>query len=133
MPTTSALSRRVVLPFFAAALATPPAGARPARGISFVVTLHVKPGRQDALLRLLTPVLDAMRHEAAFINAVLHRDPDDPTRFMLYETWTDLDVVVQVELARPYRRAYHEALPDLLREERGISVWQPLRADFATG
>lgn len=133
MPTTSPLSRRFVLSLFAAALAAPEAGAGTARGVSFVVTLHVKPGRHDAFLRLLTPVLDAMRHEATFINAVLHRDPDDPTRFMLYETWADLDDVVQVQLARPYRRAYHDALPSLLREERGISVWQPLRADFATG
>jgi quinol monooxygenase YgiN len=99
--------------------------------VAFTVTLHVKPGREDAFLRLLTPVLDAMRHEATFINAVLHRDPEDPTRFMLYETWADLDDVVEVQLKRAYRRAYHEALPKLLRAERGIGVWQPIRTDFA--
>jgi quinol monooxygenase YgiN len=99
--------------------------------VAFTVTLHVKPGREDDFLGLLAPVLDAMRHEATFINAVLHRDAEDPTRFMLYETWADLDDVVEVQLERDYRRAYHEALPDLLRAERGIGVWQPMRADFA--
>jgi quinol monooxygenase YgiN len=99
--------------------------------VAFTVTLHVKPGQEQRFLDLLTPVLDAMRHEATFINAVLHRDPEDPTRFMLYETWADLDDVVEVQLKRGYRRAYHEALPDLLRTERGIGVWQPMRADFA--
>lgn len=99
--------------------------------IAFTVTLHVKPGCEDAFLNLLTPVLDAMRHESSFINAVLHRDPEDPTRFMLYETWADLDDVVEVQLKRDYRRAYHEALPGLLRTERAIGVWQPMRADFA--
>ncbi|WP_439577763.1 putative quinol monooxygenase [Elioraea sp.] len=99
--------------------------------VAFIVTLHVKPGQEDTFLRLLTPVLDAMRHEATFVNAVLHRDPEDPTRFMLYETWADLDDVVEVQLKRAYRRAYHEALPALLRVERGIGVWQPVRADVA--
>jgi quinol monooxygenase YgiN len=76
------------------------------RRIVFIVSLHVKPGREVEFLRLLTPVLDAMRHETTFINAALHRDPTDPTRFMLYETWADLDDVTQVQLQREYRQAY---------------------------
>jgi quinol monooxygenase YgiN len=99
--------------------------------VAFTVTLHVEPGREDDFLGLLAPVLDAMRHESSFINAVLHRDPEDPTRFMLYETWTDLDDVVEVQLKRDYRRAYDDALPELLRTERGIGIWQPMRADVA--
>ena len=101
--------------------------------VAFTVMLHVKPGQEQRFLDLLTPVLDAMRHESAFINAVLHRDPQDPTRFMLYETWADLDDVVQVQLKREYRRAYHDALPGLLRSERGIAVWHPMRTDLAGG
>ncbi|GIL02675.1 MAG: hypothetical protein BroJett030_25740 [Alphaproteobacteria bacterium] len=133
MPRSPAHTRRDTLALLAAAVAAAPAGAAPARGISFIVTLHVKPGREQEFLRLLAPVLDAMRHEKTFINAVLHRDPEDPTRFMLYETWADLDDVVEVQLKRDYRSAYHAALPELLREERGIAVWQPMRADFAAG
>lgn len=45
-----------------------------------------------------------MRHEASFVNAVLHRD---------------------------YRRAYWDGLPALLAEPREIRVWKPLRGDFA--
>src|SRR5688572_16743901 len=58
-------------------------------GLVVVVSLHVKAGHEDEFLRLLAPVLDAMRHEATFVNAALHQDPEDPTRFMLYETWAD--------------------------------------------
>src|SRR4030095_17061076 len=72
--------------------------------IVFIVSLHVKPGCEAELLGLLMPVLDAMRHEPTFINAVLHRDPPDPTRFMLYQTWADLDDVAQIH--REYRQAY---------------------------
>ena len=76
------------------------------------------------------PVLDAMRHEATFINAVLHRDPEDPTHFMLYETWADRDDLVGVQMKRDYRAAYEASLPDILREPRQVRIWRPLRADF---
>ena len=99
--------------------------------VSFVVTLALKPDAEQAFLALLEPVLDAMRHEPSFVNAVLNRDPEDPLRFMLYETWSDLDDVVQVQMHRDYRRAYWEALPGLLAEERQVQVWKPVRGDFA--
>ena len=99
--------------------------------VAFTVTLHVKPGREAEFLDLLAPVPDAMRHEPSFINAVLHRSPDDPTLFMLYETWADLDELVQVQIPRDYRQAYIAALPDVLRQERGVTIWQPMRGDFA--
>ena len=101
------------------------------RTVAFIVSLDVKPGREEEFLGLLTPVLDAMRREATFINAVLHRDAEDPSRFMLYETWADLDDVVQVQVKRDYRKAYLERLPELLRAPREIQVWRPQRADFA--
>ncbi|HEX7125319.1 MAG TPA: putative quinol monooxygenase [Thermodesulfobacteriota bacterium] len=96
-----------------------------------VVSIHVKPGCEEEFLRLVTPVLDAMRHEATFINAVLHQDPEDPTRFMLYETWADRDDVSQVQIHREYRKAYWARLPEILCEPRHIQSWRPLRGDFA--
>ena len=95
-----------------------------------VVSIHLKPGREQEWLDLVKPVLDAMRHEPTFINAVLHRDPDDPTHFMLYETWADRDDLVDVQMKRGHRTAYEARLPDLLREPRQARVWHPVRADF---
>jgi quinol monooxygenase YgiN len=102
------------------------------KGSEVVVTvsIHVKPGHEEEFLRLVTPVLDAMRHEATFINAVLHQDPEGPTRFMLYETWADRDDLSRVQVHREYRKAYLARLPESLREPRQIQVWQPLRGDF---
>lgn len=106
--------------------------ARPGdTAVAIIVTLHVKPGREAEFLELLAPVLDAMRHEPSFINAVLHRSPDDPTLFMIYETWADRDELVQVQIPRDYRQPYIAALPDLLRQERGVTIWHPMRSDFA--
>jgi quinol monooxygenase YgiN len=99
--------------------------------VTFLVTIALKPGAEEEFLDLLVPVLDAMRHEPTFVNAVLHRDPEDPTRFMLYETWADLDDVVEVQMHRQYRKAYWDRLPALLREPRRIETWRPMRRDFA--
>jgi quinol monooxygenase YgiN len=100
------------------------------RTLVAVVSLHVKPGREQEWLDLVKPVLDAVRHEPTFINAVLHRDSDDPTRFMLYETWADRDDLVNVQMKRGYRAAYEARLPDLLLEPRQAQIWQPGRPDF---
>jgi quinol monooxygenase YgiN len=111
-----------------------PPGAGPGRtgpaAVAVAVTLHVKPGHEDEFLRLLAPVLDAMRREATFVNAVLHRDPEDPTRFLLYETWADRDDLVAVQMERGYRAAYEARLPAILREPRRAEVWRPVRGDF---
>lgn len=105
--------------------------AAKARPIAAVVVLCVKPGREEEFLALLHPVLDAMRHEASFVEAALHRDPEDPSRFMLHETWADRDDLVEVQMKRPYRDAYWARLPELLAAPREVQVWQPLRRDVA--
>jgi len=97
--------------------------------VTYLIRFAVKPDRVPRFLSLLNGVLDAMRAEATFREAILHEDPEDASRFMLYETWEDHEEVLNVQLHRPYRRAYHEALPDLLAEPRDVSMWRPLRAD----
>lgn len=106
-------------------------GRKQGKEIVFIVLIHVKPGSEEEFLRLLTPVLDSMRHEATFVNAVLHQDLTDPTFFMLYETWTNLDDVSNVQMHREYRKAFWVRLPEILREPRHVQSWRPLRGDFA--
>ena len=97
--------------------------------VTFVIRFAVKPPERERFISLLNGVLDAMRHEPMFHEVVLHRDPSDAHRFMLYETWEDLDDVIEVQLKRPYREAWHAALPEILAADRDIETWQPLRAD----
>jgi quinol monooxygenase YgiN len=99
--------------------------------VTYVIGFEVKPGERDRFLDLLGGVLDAMRHEANFENATLHADPADPSRFLLHETWADHQDVLDVQIHRPYRTAWHAALPELLVTPRDISMWQPLRRDVA--
>lgn len=138
------MDRRDALRSTAATLAVAAAGARPAGAqapsggtvpagsvpLAVTVSLRVRPDRVEEFLSLLTPVLDAMRHEPTFVNAALHRDPEDPAHFMVYETWADRGDLVEVQMRRPYRAAYEARLPELLRDPRRAQVWQPLRGDF---
>lgn len=111
----------------AALLATPAAAS--AEPVAVLVTLQVRPGRESEFLDLLTPVLDAMRQEPSFITASLHRDPADPSRFLLHEVWADRTDLIEVQVKRPYRDAYWARLPDLLAAPREVQEWRPLRTD----
>jgi quinol monooxygenase YgiN len=95
--------------------------------VTYVIQFDVVPAQIDRFRRLLHGVLDAMRSEPNFRNAVLHCDPDSEHRFMLYETWHSHEDVLRVQLQRPYRQQWHEALAELLDGPRAISVWKPLR------
>jgi (4S)-4-hydroxy-5-phosphonooxypentane-2,3-dione isomerase len=97
--------------------------------VTYLVKFQVVPERRDEFLELLEGVLDAMRDEPMFHEAILHRDPQSEYRFMLYETWESHADVLNVQLQRPYRRAWHDALPALLERERDVTIWEPVRAD----
>jgi quinol monooxygenase YgiN len=99
--------------------------------VTYVIRFDILPGQRDRFLTLLNGVLDAMRREPMFHNAMLHADPGNENRMMLYETWEDHADVLDVQLKRSYRDAWHAALPDLLASPRDISVWHPLREDRA--
>ena len=99
--------------------------------VSYLIDFQLKAGQRERFHAVLGAVLDAMRHEAMFVNATLHVDPADPDHFLLHETWRDHDDVVDVQVHRPYRQQWHAALPELLAGERKIVVWTPLRVDAA--
>jgi quinol monooxygenase YgiN len=97
--------------------------------ITYVIEFNVVAERRQEFLTLINGVLDAMRNEPMFHQAVLHQHPEAENRFMLFETWEDHEDVVEVQLKRPYRKAWHDALPAILVGERDIAMWRPLRAD----
>ncbi|HEY3597297.1 MAG TPA: putative quinol monooxygenase [Paraburkholderia sp.] len=97
--------------------------------VTYVIRFQVIPEKLERFMNLLSDVLDAMREESNFHEAVLHRDPDSPHRLMLYETWESHEDVLAEQINRPYRQAYHEALADLLVKPREVTIWHTVRAD----
>lgn len=98
--------------------------------VTMIVINWVKPGCEDEYLRWAEPVLNAMRHETTFINTILHQDAEDPTRFMLYETWADRVDFFDLQMKKSYRSEYERILPSLLRAPREIIFFEMLRADY---
>ena len=101
--------------------------------VTYLIEFQVEAEQRGRFHALLGAVLDAMRHEAMFVNATLHVDPADPDHLLLHETWRDHDDVVDVQVRRAYRQNWHAALPELLAGERKITTWTPLRVDAARG
>jgi len=99
--------------------------------VTYLIKFQVVPDQRSRFLELLTGVLDTMRSEPTFHEAILHRDPQSEHLFMLYETWESHEDVLNVQLHRPYRRTWHDALPALLEQERDITIWEPIGAERA--
>jgi quinol monooxygenase YgiN len=99
--------------------------------VTYVIKFDVVPEQVPYFLDLLGGVLDAMRHESTFRDAVLLSDPDCAHRFLLHETWESHDDVVNVQLHRPYRALYHASLGYILKTPRDVTVWHERRADRA--
>lgn len=97
--------------------------------VTYLIGFNVRPGQRERFVNLLDGVLDAMRDEDMFVSATLHINPADPCHFLLHETWVAHQDVLDVQLKRPYREAWHAALDELLDSPRDISVWEPLRMD----
>jgi quinol monooxygenase YgiN len=97
--------------------------------ITYSIQFNVRPEQRERFVRLLEGVLDAMRSEPMFHEAVLHRDPNDENHFMLYESWEDHDDVLTTQLGRPYREEWHGALDEILATPRDITIWQKMRTD----
>ena len=97
--------------------------------VTYLIKFQVVPKQRGEFLQTLGGVLDAMRSESKFHEAILHQDPAAESRFMLYETWEDHEDVLNVQLHRPYRQTWHEAIPHLLEQERAITIWEPIRSD----
>jgi autoinducer 2-degrading protein len=97
--------------------------------VTYVIKFRVAPNGREEFLERLQYVLDAMRSEPTYYEAILHRDPQSENSFMLYETWESHDDVLNEQLNRPYRRAWHDALPRILQGEREISIWERIKVD----
>lgn len=97
--------------------------------VTYSIRFVIMPTERERFLALLDGVLDAMRDEPVFHRADLFEDPDDPNRLLLVETWEDHNDVLTVQLQRPYREAFHDALPEVLAAPRNIAIWRPRRSD----
>jgi quinol monooxygenase YgiN len=85
-----------------------------------------KPGELDAFILNLGQVVDIMRKETSFIDAVISQSVDRPNELLMYETWhDDREHCLGEELPAHYRAAHERALADLV-VSRQVKWFTPL-------
>jgi quinol monooxygenase YgiN len=58
-----------------------------------VATIQVKPGNEDEALAALTAAIPATHEEDGCLRYALHRDVEDPTRFVVVEQWASAEAL----------------------------------------
>src|SRR5260370_16603417 len=86
-----------------------------------LVRIPVKAGFENEYLSLINAVIDEMRHETSFVNAVVHRSTEAPTVFLLHETWLGRDEFFTVHMKLSYPHSYPARLPQIMRAPREIT------------
>ncbi|MDX3928609.1 MAG: antibiotic biosynthesis monooxygenase [Shinella sp.] len=92
---------------------------------ALVVDIKTKPGLEQEYERLMLEVVERQTAEPTYVGMSVHRDPDDPTHFMLYEAWRDRKDFETVQMKRSYRRNYEETLERLPERPCVMSFHMP--------
>jgi quinol monooxygenase YgiN len=98
--------------------------------VTVVVTFKIRPGEEERFKTALLAHLPACVAEPTCRRMWFYEDPDDPTRFMLYEDWDDRDEFLEVQLKRPYRRPYMEATEHLWESPRVTTLWRRVSTEW---
>lgn len=99
------------------------------KDLVFTVEFNVKPETKDEFLASLNQVVENMAKEETFVLSYLHRDVNDPNKFVIYERWSEpsFDAFVEHQLkGKPYRDEYEANISKWLVKDRGISVLEPI-------
>lgn len=83
----------------------------PTTKIVVVATVESKPGAEDAVLALLQTVVEHTHTEEGCISYALHRDVEEPRRFVMVERWSSTEALDE-HFTKPYMAELFAALPE---------------------
>lgn len=92
--------------------------------VTVVALVKVKPGSEDAVFAIFTPVIEQTHQEEGCVKYALQRSNTDPQQFVLVEKWAsqaDLDE----HFAKPYMGQLFTDLTDHLAEPPAIHFLTP--------
>ena len=84
-------------------------------------------GREEEVATQLRKLVAPTRSEPGCVNYLLHRDPEDPAKFMFYEEFRSEDAVKEHNQAAHFQEwvAYQAAHPGLF-DNVAVSYWRTL-------
>ena len=82
-----------------------------------------KDGEEDAVAAALTQLIEPSRAEPGNLTYVVHRDPEDARRFVIYESYVDADGYAHHADSDHFRRlGIEDGIPRLASREREFLV-----------
>lgn len=81
-----------------------------------------KPGREDAVEKLLIELVERVRAEPGNIRFDAHRTAAEPRAFFVYEAYRDA-VAFQNHITADYGLAFNAALVELIEEDGSQLTW----------
>ena len=92
-----------------------------------VVTLHCKPGKEDAMRAALTAGSAETHEEDGCLVYAMHQAVDDPSHFAIVETWAS-QAHLDAHLALPEVGELIATLDGLAAEQPAFRIYAPLPA-----
>lgn len=85
------------------------------------IRFRIKPGRREEFRQALYNIIETMKHEPTWIDAIVLDDPENPDDLLLYETWAgSKEAWIAEQLDREYRVPYEKIVAELVEERIGI-------------
>lgn len=95
----------------------------------FYVKFHLHPEYVEDFRNSLLELAEAMSKEETFVSTFLHRDPNDTTKYTIYERWKEpsMDAFLKNQLqGKSYRDDYESQIEEWSATSREISVLKPM-------
>lgn len=93
--------------------------------VTLNVHLQAALGQEAALAESLMALLSPTRAERGCINYDLHRNLQDPSKFMFYENWATQEALDQ-HIATPHIQAFLAKTATLLIQPMSLTTWQKI-------
>ena len=93
--------------------------------LTVVANFQAKPGKEAELKKILVGLVAPTRQEAGCISYDLHQSPEDPTKFLFYETWAS-KAQLDVHLANAQIQALLPRVGELCTGFPDIVVWDKI-------
>ena len=90
-----------------------------------VAIITAAPGNETAVQELAASVIADTHAEDGCVTYALHRDVNDPARFVYIERWASMETLA-VHGASPHIARFREALPALAGAPSEILVLEPI-------
>lgn len=92
--------------------------------VTILVEFYLEPDMIEAFEAVLIPHLKRVASESTCLMIFADKDPDNTTRYLLYEQWADKNKFLSIQMNRAYRIPYNTAIEPMEASPRRVTLWQ---------